>query len=111
MNTTLYIAAENADMTEGRGPMIVKGLYPTEAQALAKVKGRGVMGYGDGEVYKIELIDGVHEGGLLEQGNLVYGYRKTPDGTWGYGFTDLRDYNEDPEFAEYKRLRDKFRNA
>lgn len=102
----LYVTSVNADRTEGRGPMLPDGVYVDLERAVASVQGKGVMGVGDGEVSEIELVDGVFTGYLLEE--MVYGYRKRPDGRWDYGYVDFRDLHNDPEYPEYLRLKGKF---
>lgn len=87
--TKLYIATENSDRTEGRGVLVVTGIYSVPEDALSAVRGRGVMGVGDGEVYEIPFEQGRHKGRLIRSEFLYYGYHKFADGTWDYGLTDL----------------------
>lgn len=101
-NTKLYIATENSDLTEGRGHTVVTGIYTDPDVAVKAVRGRNVMGVGDGDVYEVELVNGSWNGELYE--NKYYGYRQI-NGHWGYGYTSEGD---DPEFDEYLRLKRKF---
>lgn len=128
----VYAATHNRDMTEGRGPMVIFAYFDNEAAALEAVRGQGVMGVGDGEVYLVEppktyssfqqykaecknrpkpgsssMVNlGVVSGDNFK---LVYGYRKGWDGKWGYGWTDNRDApTSDPEYKEFLRLSAKF---
>lgn len=101
-NIKLYIAAENSDLTEGRGHTIITGIFTDPDAAVEAVKGRNVMGVGDGDVFEAELVDGAWEGKLFQ--NKFYGYRQV-NGHWGYGYTS--DHN-DPEYGEYLRLQKKF---
>ncbi len=120
----LYLACQNSDLTEGRGGYVGIGLFDNEEAAVAAVQGRGVMGVGDGQVY--ELIDAVKVFSTIEEwveaktprpginpqpgmSRLTYGYRKDWKGKWGYGYADNRDAPvNDPEYAEYQRLQQKF---
>lgn len=112
----IYIAKENSDLTEGRGPMRVVGYYTNENAAVAAVKGRGVMGVGDGEVVSVEVLDTYlvdadhpHRDHTQFYEIRVYGYRKNWNGKWDYGYVDLRDApKNDPEYATYIRLQAKF---
>lgn len=91
-NLVLYVARENSDMTEGRGPMRITGIFTREEDAFAKIKGRGVMGVGDGEICRVELKDGKYEVEGYKGMELYWGYRQRPDGRWNNGYVDLRDY-------------------
>lgn len=102
--TTLYVATENSDLTEGRGHTIVTGLYIDPEEAVKAVHKRGTMGVGDGDVYTIELTDGKWKGRNLFQ-NKYYGYRQR-NGVWGYGYASDKD--DDPEYIEYLRLKQKY---
>lgn len=57
----IYAAQQNADTTEGRGPMVTFAYFTNEKSAKEAVKGRGVMGYGDGEVKVIPLYDSIED--------------------------------------------------
>ena len=107
----LYIAAENADLTEGRGPMQMIGIYTDPEAAVAAVLGHGVMGVGDGEVYRITVTDGVWVGSsLLSSKNMYYGYMQRRDGRWVYDYTDRRN-EPDPDnqdYQQYLRLKARF---
>lgn len=112
---SFYEAQQNKDLTEGKGPMIAFALFDNELDAVVAVKGKGVMGVGDGEVSKITLnicesIDEyqkvVSEFRVVRK---VYGYRKNWQGQWDYGFVDNRDApTSDPEYSEFLRLQAKF---
>lgn len=105
----IYIARENSDRTEGRGHSVDIGCYSDLDKAIERVRGRGVMGVGDGEVWEMEIPDPPFAiTGALPK-NRVYGYRKDLAGKWGYGFVDNRDAPiHDPEYQEYLRLKEKF---
>lgn len=114
----VFEARINADSTEGRGPMIVIGIFSDAGEAVMAVKGRGVQGVGDGEVYERKVFDTLEqwrnakpENGRIDAGHrLVYGYRQDAGGTWGWGYADLRDdpKTQHPEYAEYLRLKKLF---
>lgn len=118
---TLYYAAQNSDMTEGRGHDVIIGIYNTEAEAEHAVKGKAPMGVGNGSIYIQRELPFTEYGkrvhlGILEKtitfGALferVYGYRKNWLNKWDYGWLDLRDApTNDPEYDEFKRLQQKF---
>jgi len=102
----IYIAKVNSDLTEGRGPMKIIGYYEDEQEACDAVKGKGVMGVGDGE------ITSVHLNVINPKEELVYGYHRSGRGIlgeWRYGWVDGRDLpKHDPEYIEYLRLKEKF---
>lgn len=100
----IYIARENSDLTEGRGPMRTLGYYTEPEPAIARVQGRGVMGVGHGEVSTVKL-----DIGRVEE-RLFWGNHANPAGKWVYGYADNRDdpILSDPEYPEYVRLRKKF---
>lgn len=108
----VYEAQENTDLTEGRGPMRTFAIFTNLEEAVKAVKGRGVMGYGDGEVVETDVYESTEE--IAENNRLysarrrVYGYRQRPDGKWDYGYSDFRDLHSDPEYSEYMRLKKKF---
>lgn len=103
-NIKIYLATENSDLTEGRGHTVIKGAYLNPDDAVKAVKGRNVMGVGDGDVYEISIEGGVWKGNIYD--TLFYGYRQH-NGRWGYGYTNEKD--DDPEYIEYLRLQAKFR--
>lgn len=103
---TIYEAQQNMDMTEGKGPMRTFATFTSEALAVEAVKGKGVMGVGDGEVERITFYP--QENGTVERQTVkIYGYHKSLDG-WRHGYVDDRDLAVDPEWADYVRLRNKF---
>lgn len=108
----VYEAQENSDSTEGRGPMRTIAIFTNLEEAVKAVKGRGVMGVGDGEVLETDVYENAED--MAENGRLyasrkrVYGYRTRPDGKRDYGYLDFRDLNSDPEYVEYMRLKKKF---
>lgn len=101
-NIKIYLATENSDLTEGRGHTVVKGAYLDPEEAVKAVKGRNVMGVGDGDVYELNIEGGAWKGNIYE--NRYYGYRQI-NGHWGYGYTNEE---QDPEYDEYLRLQKKF---
>ncbi len=102
-NIKLYLSAENSDLTEGRGHTVITGVYLDPEAAVEAVKGRNVMGVGDGDVYEVNVEGGVWKGNLYE--NKIYGYRQR-NGHWGYGY--LNEPDDDPEYIEYLRLQKKY---
>jgi hypothetical protein len=54
----VYLCFRNSDQIEGRGPMVEFDSAATLEEAKAKVKGQGVMGYGDGDVGLLTIEDG-----------------------------------------------------
>ncbi len=108
----IYEATQNSDQTEGRGREIPIGYFDKLEDAVEHVKGKGVMGVGDGEVNEIEVhatVSSLNEFGPVTK-TKIYGYRKDPTGKWGYGYVDNRDApTDDPEFKEYLRLKAKFK--
>lgn len=116
----VYAAKQNSDLTEGRGAMVTIALLSDEQEAVKLVQGRGVMGVGPGEVYKVlvyptaadvtAVLRDVKYGLAYKGEEKVYGYRRDLAGHWGYGYVDNRDApTNDPEYAEYLRLEEKFR--
>lgn len=114
-----YVAACNSDLTEGRGHTVAMGFYEWEEDAVAAVKGMGVMGVGDGEVYRFTYservnsrpgVDRSKKTDLFSRDTLVYGYHKSRiTGDWRRGYVDGRDLPQtDPEFTEFLRLKAKF---
>lgn len=104
-----YVASENSDQTEGRGPMKDTSAWETEQEAYAACIGRGVMGVGNGEVIEVSLLKKTDEPGLEIVRRKVYGYGKDWTGKWSYHWLDQRDApTEDAEFKEYMRLKEKF---
>lgn len=119
---TLYYAARNSDSTEGKGGDVIIGIYRTEDEAEAAVKGKGVMGVGDGSIYIKQTLPFEEYGFAVGFGALdkpvsftrlfkqVYGYRRNWLGEWDYGWLDLRDApTSDPEYEEFMRLQRKFK--
>ena len=97
----------NSDSTEGRGHMVCIGRYENEQQAYEHIKGKGVMGVGDGDVELVQYFK--TDDGFDKVTTKVYGYRKDWNDNWGTGWLDWRDMpDDDPEFAEYIRLKKKF---
>lgn len=125
--TDLYLATHNSDRTEGKGHAVGFAIFDNEAAAVRAVRGMGVMGVGDGDVYRLldptqvfSTYDEWVEAGKPSPGinpsyantERVYGYRKDWRGRWGYGWVDNRDAPvNDPEYKEYKRLQEKFGDA
>lgn len=101
---------QNRDQIEGRGPMEAVSHFSELEAAVKDAKGRGVMGYGDGEVFEV-IVEFLPEGKVKMGREEVYGYRKSRDGTWGYGYMDLRDDPDpqvDRDYAQYLRLKERF---
>ena len=53
----VHLAQEDADLTEGRGPMVTIAAFANRQDAEKTVEGRGVMGVGDGEVKTLIVYD------------------------------------------------------
>lgn len=108
----VYEATKNSDRTEGRGYPVTIGVYTDIEDAVAAVKGMGVMGVGDGDVYELEVQDNFNPSkNYGPEKTLVYGYRQDLRGKWGYGYVDNRDQAAlaaDPEFQEFLRLQAKY---
>lgn len=111
----VYAIKENTDQTEGKGQMVIRDILATEEEAIRAAKGRGVMGAGDGEVWRLRVWDTAAElKTAFRAGSAravqIWGSRRTVGGKWGYGYVDGRDdpAKQDAEFAEYARLKKKF---
>lgn len=110
MDMRYYEVMQNADLTEGRGPMRLVGNFYTLEKAVQDAKGRGVMGVGDGEVVEVSITLNNDDTVSVER-KQAYGYRQRRNGKWGYGYTDLRDEPDprtDPDYANYLRLKKRF---
>jgi len=107
----IYAAKQNTDTTEGKGWMKTFAYFQNPEDAVEAVKGRGVMGAGDGEVYEVTVsktLEEWNEHGPYKE-TKIYGYHKSITGRWRDGWVDDRDLpHTDPEFAEYVRLKKKF---
>lgn len=66
----IYVAQHNADMTEGRGPMVDIAAFEKKTDAQLAAKGMGTMGYGDGEVKELMVFASVAEWKQGEQDKL-----------------------------------------
>lgn len=113
--TTIYEATQNSDLTEGRGHDVTVGYFDHVEKAVLAIKGKGVMGVGDGDVWEITTGAPVklkgHVGLINGTRVKVYGYRQNLASKWGYGYIDNRDELAklaDPEFQEFLRLKEKF---
>lgn len=109
----VYVVRSNRDLTEGRGPMYDYGYYLTEDAAYVGLQGAPkCMGVAEAsELMKRSFISHSASTDISVVEEKLYGYRKAPDGSWGYGWTDLRDVPQtDPEYKEYLRLHQKFGN-
>lgn len=58
---TIYMAMQNSDMTEGRGPMRPIALFWHKPDAEQAVIGKGVMGVGDGVVSEAVIYNSYEE--------------------------------------------------
>lgn len=107
----IYEATQNSDQTEGRGHEATIAYFDNLDEAVKAVKGKGVMGVGDGDVNSLCIYTSVEElnaHGIVSKIK-IYGYRKDRLGKWGCGYIDNRDAPlDDPEYVEYLRLRKKF---
>jgi hypothetical protein len=104
---TYFETQQNSDQTEGRGPMVTVGTWGRLEDAVNDAQGRGVMGYGTGDVVQVDIkILGDDKVEVTRE--TVYGYRKGRTGRWGYGYIDLRDEPDDKDWETYLRLREKY---
>lgn len=55
----IYLAQVNSDSTEGRGAMVTIGAFLSESNTRVAVRGKGVMGIGNGEVKPLQVFDGL----------------------------------------------------
>lgn len=109
-----YVGRVNSDQTEGRGPYVDHSIWTTSEAAHNAIKGQGVMGVGDGDVYlrtfwacakscgKILVTDVQIYDGYSARGGRRKGFG--PDG-WRPDMSPL--YN-DPEYKQYIELKKKF---
>lgn len=110
-----FVSKINSDQTEGRGAMRDYGVFTDHDAAYQKVKGQGVQGCGDGDVYirSYYRCTGCPE--IVQKDERIYlgseWLRKNAlpsefaaDG-WRVDFSPLAN---DPEYAEYIRLKAKF---
>lgn len=109
----IYEATQNSDLTEGKGGMVTIAFFDNLEEAVNCVKGRGVMGVGDGEVFEIVIHSKVPDLNKYgrETKNKIYGYRKDLTGKWGYGYVDNREQEKirnDPDYQTYLQLKRKF---
>lgn len=112
----VYLATYNSDQTEGKGYPMLKGIFRNEEDAVASIMDEGVMGVGTGDVYSAEVLEKPvlnraygPDRTVFHPQNCVWGYHKRWNGKWGYGWIDNRDApSNDPEYAEYLRLKEKF---
>lgn len=111
----IYEATQNSDQTEGRGHQVPIGYFDRLEDAVDRVKGKGVMGVGDGEVYELTIHYSVPDLNAhgRETKKMIYGYRKDLKGKWGYGYVDNRDappykLEDDPDYKVYLILKNKF---
>lgn len=115
-----YEVLYNADLTEGRGPMESMGFFRTEEEveiALGNKKFWIMGAQHNHEVYEIRIPINPHMPASRTQ---VFGYREHLLGKkkmFGrplppyYGWLDFRDVpkvEDDPEYSEYVRLKEKF---
>lgn len=66
----IFRASYNSDSLEGRGGKIVVGYFLQKEDAQMAVKGKGVMGQGDGNVEEVDLFDSIAEFQNIEEGKL-----------------------------------------
>ncbi len=94
-----FIAYGEIDQSEGRGGRRTIGRYPTLGEALSAARGQGVQGAsgtvswfketperGSSELYGQGLLDSQ----LTEV--TIFEHLQKPDGSYGMGFRDLREY-------------------
>lgn len=112
----VYEVRQNSDLMEGKGRMDVKGNFQTEDAALVFIESLPVdMGGGkSAEIVRVPVFESSKERKDYNRhnrpgGDRVWGYRKDWRGQWGEGWVDNRDAPvNDPEYAEYMRLKKKF---
>lgn len=116
----IYLATRNSDQTEGRGRTEVFAAFTRLEDAILAVKGQGVMGQGDGEVYAIfdkprvfESYDAWVEakkptpGWSISDASVVYGYHRDWQGNWKHGLVESAPL-DDPDYLKYLELKQKF---
>ena len=119
--TTFFVATRNSDQTEGRGHQVEIDSFDNYKDAYLSAKGEGVMGVGDGDVlmrtyHRCEDCPAL----IKTDKTIYYGGPYTQKNTLGKGtYADYmpdgwhRDYSamaQDPEYADYLRLKNKFEN-
>lgn len=108
VKTEYYEVLENSDQIEGRGPMVAVAWFGNLELAVEDAKGRGMYGYGSGDVVKV-IVEFLPNQRVKMVRDKVYGYRQGRNGKGGYGYIDLRDEkNHGEEYEEYLRLKKKF---
>ncbi|SRR6266540_868876 len=115
---TWFAAKENADSTEGRGPMVTVGIFTIKDDAYKAIKGHATMGQGDGDVYLLQYWSCMGCSLIKEEETIIYhGSNYTQKNTipmmrdfaldgWRKDFSPMF---QDPEYVEYVRLKDKFK--
>lgn len=111
---TIYGVYTNSDLTEGRGMQKLQAELNDETKAYEYLMTQvsGVMGTNSGKQLKVKQYFLQPDGHFDTKESLVWGYVPDGDGDWRYGWADGRDLPEtDPEWAEYVRLREKFKKT
>jgi hypothetical protein len=99
-----YEVRENEDQMEGKGRQIASAYFSDEKAAVDKAKELG-----RAEVVKMTMRIEENTRAIEVKHDLVYGWRSSRVGIWGYGYIDLRDSEEtEKEHREYLRLKKKF---
>lgn len=94
----IYITMENTDQIEGKGAMVPRFIYFDPEAAVRAVKNKGPMGAYDADVAYLDLY---RTGAAWKNKKPYY------DG-WKKQYVEKHN---DPEWAEYERLRKKFGGA
>lgn len=115
---TVYELEKNTDDVEGKGRQYVFMTTTTLDEAVEKAQGHGGMGTGAADIFEVEYASSPNEfvnNSPIRKRTKIYGWRSSinrPAGAMyapSYGFLDYRDVEVDPEWAEYVRLRHKFK--
>lgn len=116
---SVFASMVNSDQTEGRGSMRAISFWDDANSAYEVVRGEGVMGVGDGDVYTYTFwacdADGTGETchRILRRKNAVYdgavarGGKRLGFGPDGW-IPDYSPLLNDPDYKTYLKLKEKF---
>ena len=114
----VYQVRQNTDLMEGKGRMEVQATFTNDGAALTFIMESlptDMGGSKSAAITEVPVFETTSERNEYlaarkpEQGTQVWGYRKDWRGVWGEGWLDNRDApTNDPDYAEFQRLRKKF---
>lgn len=117
----VFVGKVNSDQTEGRGSMRDFSFHTNAKDALESVMGQGVMGVGNGDVYRRVFYSCNTDKGdsctkiLTTEEQIYNDWARTRNGSRDFGpdgwkaqFSPLLN---DPEYKDYLRLKEKFENG